>query len=170
MERGEGIWVHYPDGTLARRVQMEPRERAAMHAGATRLFVIELLFLAAEGGCTHFAATDGSRIGAEASADGRPHAACGVFEGLRGVGSGLWEAAGAYGCAPTDRGRAPDRGRVRGRSLRHKRPRLLAIVRLRGWVRPCVSRPGPGCEGGVASQSFQIWPGPPKPSVMTLQR
>ena len=33
--------------------------------------------------CTHFAFTDGSKVGAEESDDGRPHVACGVFEGAR---------------------------------------------------------------------------------------
>ena len=36
----------------------------------------------ARGGCTHFAFTDGSKVGADASSDGEAHVACGVFEGV----------------------------------------------------------------------------------------
>lgn len=65
----------------------------------TRGFVEMLLTLASVGGCTHFAATDGSKIGADASTDGRPHTACGVFEGMRRAGDGGGQPTAAYGCA-----------------------------------------------------------------------
>ena len=67
MEQGNGMWVFYPDGQKARRVIMEPKELAAMNGVQSRHFVAALLLMAQAGGCTHFAATDGSRIGAEAS-------------------------------------------------------------------------------------------------------
>ena len=48
---------------------------------ASKYFCRLLLALQADGGCTHLAFTDGSKVGEEASKDGGAHVACGVFEG-----------------------------------------------------------------------------------------
>ena len=68
-------------GAEAVDVVMPPFERAKASAAASKHFFLLLLGMWADGGCTHFAFTDGSKVGAEASRDGAAHAACGVFEG-----------------------------------------------------------------------------------------
>ena len=68
-------------GAEAVEVVMSACERAKASAVASKYFFLLLLGMQADGGCTHFAFTDGSKVGAEASRDGAAHAACGVFEG-----------------------------------------------------------------------------------------
>lgn len=68
-------------GAEAVDVVMSPFERAKASAAASKHFFLLLLGMQADGGCTHLAFTDGSKVGAEASRDGAAHAACGVFEG-----------------------------------------------------------------------------------------
>lgn len=46
---------------------MSPFERAKASAAASKHFFLLLLGMQADGGCTHFAFTDGSKVGAEAS-------------------------------------------------------------------------------------------------------
>ena len=72
-------------------VTMPRHERKKASHAASRYFLELLRALRAEsngGVITHFAFTDGSKIGAEASDDGKPHAACGVWEGPCRVGGG----------------------------------------------------------------------------------
>ena len=64
-------------------VVMPPRERAKASVVASKHFCRLLLALQADGGCTHLAFTDGSKVDEEASKDGGAHVACGVFEGAR---------------------------------------------------------------------------------------
>merc|ERR1712086_175932 len=68
-------------GAEAVDVVMPPHERAKASAPASKHFLLMLLGMQADGGCTHFAFTDGSKVGADASRDGAAHVACGVFEG-----------------------------------------------------------------------------------------
>ena len=91
-------------GRAVLRATMEAKERQAMNGVSTRRIVLDLLYMALQGGCTHFAATDGSKIGAEASRDSLPHAACGVFEG----GCGHWGEISAYGSALDPKVEVPD--------------------------------------------------------------
>ena len=71
------------------QVTMPAGERAKISAVAGKRFIELLLRLGEQRHgdewrtCTHFAFTDGSKVGAEESDDGRPHVACGVFEGAR---------------------------------------------------------------------------------------
>jgi ribonuclease HI len=108
LEEGDGFAAHDPAGRRVLHVRMEAQERAAMNGVHTRRFVAQLLLAARAGGCTHFAATDGSRIGGEASRDGRSHAACAVFEGSADGGNGQWERHAAYGCALHGEVEVPD--------------------------------------------------------------
>ena len=68
-------------GTEAVDVVMPPNELAKASASASKHFFLMLLGMQADGGCTHLAFTDGSKVGADASRDGAAHVACGVFEG-----------------------------------------------------------------------------------------
>ena len=63
------------DGESAEGVEvvMPPHERDKASAVASKHFCKLLLTLQADGGCTHLAFTDGSKVGAEASKDGRAH-------------------------------------------------------------------------------------------------
>jgi hypothetical protein len=88
---------------------------------ASKYFCRLLLALQADGGCTHLAFTDGSKVGEEASKDGGAHVACGVFEGARlvcddtrrdfdpnDVSSGEPHAFRAYGCGLPADAEVPD--------------------------------------------------------------
>ena len=68
-------------GAEAVDVVMPPNELAKASASASKHFFLMLLGMQADGGCTHLAFTDGSKVGADASRDGAAHVACGVFEG-----------------------------------------------------------------------------------------
>ena len=94
---------------------MPPHERDKASVVASKHFCELLLVLQADGGCTHLAFTDGSKVGEEASKDGSTHVACGVFEGARlvcddtrrnfdpnDVSGGEPHAFRAYGCGPDD--------------------------------------------------------------------
>ena len=88
MEKGEGTWAFDLDGQRAMRIKLEAKELKTMQsetaATESRKFAIMLLLISASmGGCTHMASTDGSLIGADASGDGKPHTACGVYLGYR---------------------------------------------------------------------------------------
>ena len=108
-------------GAEAVEVVMSACERAKASAVASKYFFLLLLGMQADGGCTHFAFTDGSKVGAEASRDGAAHAACGVFEGASmvcGVARGDYNyndvsvgepnAFRAYGCGLPAESEVPD--------------------------------------------------------------
>ena len=108
-------------GAEAVDVVMLPHERAKASATASKLFLLMLLGMMADGGCTHLAFTDGSKVGAEASKDGAAHVACGVFEGAsmacgevrdghnyNFVSAGEPNAFRAYGCALPAEAEVPD--------------------------------------------------------------